>query len=327
MPANPRLQRTWSSLTLRSTPLNGKLVRPVIVWVWSQFMVRQASCKTVAIVLSLAIGCDGSPPAAQTARETTPPAKAVPAEPETAFEAVGRAYDDPRSDVQIRKDNAFIEAVRDGNADTARRMLASGASVSAPYIDPHAFLSAGQTGYTALLYASMDGNVDMVKLLLAHKPELNYARKGKTALYFAAIKGHDELARLLKEAGAEGDPKRIRLTHELIRAACKGFEMRGLPPYPGVVRDLAGAPEIAEVVKQGVDVNWTGPEGYTPLMYAANLGLIGNVKILLAHGADASIKSKDGATALSLAEGEASVNREERKQVVELLKEHLAKKR
>jgi len=108
-------------------------------------MVRQASCKTVAIVLSLAIGCDGSPPAAQTARETTPPAKAVPAEPETAFEAVGRAYDDPRSDVQIRKDNAFIEAVRDGNADTARRMLASGASVSAPYIDPHAFLSAGQT--------------------------------------------------------------------------------------------------------------------------------------------------------------------------------------
>jgi ankyrin repeat protein len=101
----------------------------------------------------------------------------------------------------------------------------------------------------------------------------------------------------------------------------------GYVPYPGVVRDLEGAPEIADVLAQGADVNWPAPEGYTALMFAANVGLVENVKTLLAHGADAAIKAKNGATALSMAERESSVNREERQQIVELLKEHLANQR
>ncbi len=285
---------------------------------------------TVAIAINLIAGCDRSSPTKPTTGGASPSAKAEGAEPKTALEMVARAHNDSRSDETIRRDNAFIEAVLDGNLAKAHEGLASGAGVNGPYIDPHAFLSAGQTGYTALLYASMDGNVEMVKLLLAHKPDVHYARKGKTALYFAAIKSHNEVVGLLRQAGAEGDPKRIRLTHELIRAACKGFEMEmgeGFPNYPGVVRDLEDAPDIAEVIKQGADVNWADPEGHTPLMYSANLGLVANVKTFLATGADASLKSKAGATALSLAESEASVNREERAQVVELLKEHLINKR
>lgn len=284
----------------------------------------------IAVGFCLAIGCDRSPPPGQAKSKATPAANAEPGGSETATEAGAGANKDSRSKKQIKIDNAFIEAVHDGNLDEARRLLASGASVNGRYIDYHAFLSAGQTGYTALLYASMDGNVEMVKLLLAHKPDVNYARKGKTALYFAALGRHNEIIRLLKQAGAEGDPKKIRLTRELIRAACKGFEMEpgeGYVPYPGVISDAEGAAEIAEVLKQGADVNWTGPEGYTPLMFAANVGLIENVKTLLAHGADASIKAKNGATALSLAERESSVNREERQQIVELLKEQLANQR
>lgn len=293
-------------------------------------MFRRVYRTCFAIAFALAIGCDHSPPAGQTKGGAKPAANAGAGENKSTVEAAARANKEPRSKKQIKIDNAFIEAVRDGNVDQARRMLASGAGINGRYVDYHAFLSAGQTGYTALLYASMDGNVEMVKLLLAHKPDVNYARRGKTALYFAAIGGHDEVARLLKAAGAEGDPKRIRLTRELIRAACKGFEMEpgeGYVPYPGVVRDLEGAPEIADVLAQGADVNWPGPEGYTPLMFAANVGLVENVKTLLAHGADAAIKAKNGATALSLAEQESSVNREERKQIVDLLKEHLANQR
>lgn len=293
-------------------------------------MFRRVYWMCFAVVFGLAFGCDRSPPDGQAKSGTKPVANAGTGDTKTAAEAAGRANKDPRSKKQIKIDNDFIEAVRDGDVDQARRMLASGASVNGRYIDYEAFLSAGRTGYTALLVASMDGNVEMVKLLLAHKPDVNYARKGKTALYFAALGGHDEVARLLKAAEAEGDPKRIRLTRELIRAACKGFEMEpgeGYAPYPGVVSDLEGAPEIADVLAQGADVNSAGPEGYTPLMFAANLGLVENVKTLLAHGADAAIKSQKGATAMSLAEGEASVNREERKQVVELLKVHLANQR
>ena len=59
-------------------------------------------------------------------------------------------------------------------------------------------------------------------------------------------------------------------------------------------------------------------------MYAANLGLIENVKLLLANGADVSMASTDGDTAISLAaRPDSSVNRKERQQVVELLQEYV----
>jgi ankyrin repeat protein len=62
-------------------------------------------------------------------------------------------------------------------------------------------------------------------------------------------------------------------------------------------------------------------------MYAANLGLVGNVKLLLARGADATRKNKQGDTALSLLEGDSSVARAERREVAELLRTHLARKK
>lgn len=164
-----------------------------------------------------------------------------------------------------------------------------------------------------------------MKLLLEHKAEVNHQRNGKSPLYIAAIRGHDEIAKLLKAAGAEGDPRAIRRTNDLIRAACKGFVIgrgEGYPPYPGVLRDAEDAPTIFEALRLGADVNSADLEGYTPLMYAANLGLVNNVKTLLAHGADPGRKSKRGETAASLAAGDSSVNREERAQIVQLLAAH-----
>jgi ankyrin repeat protein len=219
----------------------------------------------------------------------------------------------------------LIEAIRDRQVGKAAELLKAGADPSVRYIDAEAFLSAGRTGYTALLYASLNGDVEAVKLLLAHKADVTYQRNGKSALYLAAIAGHDEVSKLLKAAGAEGDPEAIRRTNDLIRAACKGFEMgagEGYPPYPGVARDPENAPTIADALKQGADVNGADPEGYTALMYAANLGLVDNVKTLLANGADPRRKSKRGDTAVSLASSDSSVNREERAQIVQLLAAH-----
>ena len=89
---------------------------------------------------------------------------------------------------------------------------------------------------------------------------------------------------------------------------------------------LARAKDIAEVLKLGADINAGDPEGYTPLMYAANLGLVENVKTLLQHGADATRKTKNGITALALVEDRSSVNRAERAEIAQLLKQHLAAK-
>src|SRR5262245_44100266 len=104
-----------------------------------------------ALLLGFVVGC-GHPPSA-----AGPDASG----PKTALETIARAYDDTRIDEEIRRDNGFIDAVEAGDVETARQCLADGARVNARYIDGNAFLSAGRTGYTALLYASMDGNVEM----------------------------------------------------------------------------------------------------------------------------------------------------------------------
>ena len=62
-------------------------------------------------------------------------------------------------------------------------------------------------------------------------------------------------------------------------------------------------------------------------MYAANLGLVENVKTLLDNGADATRKTRGGVTALSLTEADSSCARAGRRLVAELLKAHLGKRK
>ena len=147
----------------------------------------------------------------------------------------------------------------------------------------------------------------------------------------SALGGHAAATRLLVDAGAKGDPKKIRLERELVRAACKGYKMadwEGFPPYPGAPDNLDTAPELKEVLKQGADVNALGPDGHTALMYAANLGLIDNVRVLLAAGADAEIRSKQGATALSLTEqANEHFRPAARREVANLLRENISQER
>jgi Ankyrin repeats (3 copies) len=238
---------------------------------------------------------------------------------------------DGRATAQIARDNAMIRAAEGGDAAKVRRALAGGASVNAPYMDAVSFPCSGNSGYTALMLAAIERHADVVKLLIAHNSDPNIERKGRTALHFAAFRRDQEVIGLLVAAGAKGDPARIRLDWELIRAACKGYKMadwEGFPPYPGAPGDLDTALELKEVLKQGVDVNAVDPEGHSALMYAANLGLIDNVRVLLAAGADAEKKSKKGATALSVAEQENNYFRPAaRGEVANLLRQHLTRQR
>jgi ankyrin repeat protein len=257
---------------------------------------------------------------------------------EDSIKIMAHAYGDKRTIEQIRKDNALIRAAGRGDPYAVQKALRAGARINSYYIDGYAAFGSDGSGYTALMEATSAGHVEVVKLLIKEKADLNLKcinphYDGETALYRAIITNKDAIVDLLVKAGAKGDPKQIRLGMEMRRAACRGFELKegeGYPNYPG---NAGGdeALEIAEVLKRGADINAPDPAGYTPLMYAVNLGLVENVKTLLALGADATLKthasvtSTGGGTALSLGEADSSYARAERRQVVELLKAHLAR--
>lgn len=248
---------------------------------------------------------------------------------DAVIRSLAESYQDERSLEQIKKDNALIRAAAGGEVEQVRQLIKDGALVNSRYMDGFAFLDVGRTGYTALMFASRAGHDDVVKLLIENKADLELERRGKTSLYFAVTRGRESVVKLLVKAGAKGDVKELQLTYDLLRAACRGFKMQrgeGYPLFPGYIGEPEKAPEIVEVLKRGADVNAADSGGYTALMYAANLGCVDNVKVLLANGADAIRESKDGETALSLAERSgSSVARAGRGQVAEILKAHLAK--
>jgi uncharacterized protein len=276
--------------------------------------------------LSALIGCLLLLPAPAISQE-----KRNPDGSDDILKGLAEAFKDKRTLEQIKKDNVLIRAAAEGDLEAMRKALKSGALINSRYIDGHAFLDPGESGHTALMFAVRNKRTDAIKLLIENKADLEVKHDGYTALEFAVFCDQNEAINLLVKAGAKQDPIKIRHWRDLLDAACKGFKWDSHEPFPpnpgGPLGDMSKAPNIVDVLKRGADVNMTDRKGYTALMYAANLGLIENVKILLANGADATLKSADGETALSLAESDAPEFRvEQRRQVVKVLKEHLAKK-
>jgi ankyrin repeat protein len=280
-------------------------------------------------IVSMALGClllAGAPARAQQKEDPD-------GFDEAAIRETAELYKDRRTIAQIRQDNALILAAGYGDVNAVRKALKAGARINSYYIDGHIAFGSDGSGYTALMDAGSEGHVEVVKLLIEEKADLNLECRnpryeGETALYRAVVRDRDAVVDLLVKAGAKGSPKQIRLGIDMRRAACRGFKIRdgeGYPNYPGGAGGDE-ALEIAEALKRGADINAADPRGYTPLMYAANLGLVENVKALLAHGADATLKTRHGSSALSLAQGDSSCARAGRREVVALLKAHLETK-
>jgi ankyrin repeat protein len=233
-------------------------------------------------------------------------------EVESAILIHSEAYQDKRTVAQILKDNVLIRAAAEGDVAAARRALQNGALVNSRYISEqlHPY---SDNQYTALMRASRAGHAEVVQFLIESKADVNLKREGQSSLHMAVLAQHEPAVKLLLAAGATGDPKQIRLADQLIRAASRGAS--------GQPADAEEGRSIQEVLRHGADFDATDPRGFTALMYAANLGLVENVKLLLASGADASLKSEFGDTALSMAERPGSYAPAERQQVARLLRE------
>lgn len=74
-----------------------------------------------------------------------------------------------------------------------------------------------RAGETALMLASLNGDVDLVKLLIAKGAEVN--KKGWTPLHYAAANGNDDIAKLLLGYSAYVDAQSPNGTTPLMMAA------------------------------------------------------------------------------------------------------------
>jgi uncharacterized protein len=162
-----------------------------------------------------------------------------------------------------------------------------------------------------LCNAAAAGNLDRSKRLLAADPTLATARhETATALHFACLRGHHAVIELLLAHGAdlnardgEYDSPPIGWANESGQSATVEFL-----DAKGAAYDLGQAAAFGKNervrVALGADPS-IGNRSYgygTPLHLAALWGHVEIVELLLKHGADPSLKSKDGHTVYQIAQ-------------------------
>lgn len=124
-------------------------------------------------------------------------------------------------------------------------------------------------GVVEILRAAWSGDGERVKSLLLRNPLLRHGRDfmGNTALILAANNGHQELAALLREAGAPVDH------HEAAAIGDTGHVRSVLDRRPALLDSFS-------------------TEGFTALALAAHFGHLDTMRFLLDRGADVNVVSR-----------------------------------
>ena len=182
-----------------------------------------------------------------------------------------------RADAKARAasghDALTIAAAYRGSAASLQLLLDAGADVQPP--------EGVRVRKTPLVLASMTGDLENIKLLLAHS-----ATPLESALSEAVTFGYPDVVRALIAAGADTgivDGSGINLLH-----------------WAAITNRPALIPALAEA---RVPINAMDDNGFTPLMYAATIdfGDAEVLKALLKAGADKSVRNSEGRTALAQA--------------------------
>jgi ankyrin repeat protein len=205
------------------------------------------------------------------------------------------------------KQNALMYAAAANSPTVVQALLAAGADIAAT----------SDGGFTALHYAARAGAIDATGVLLAAGADLNKRlNNGASPLMLGIINAHWELASMLVEKGANPNDDGMGFTplHQLVWAYHPNVVY--MPPGP-VPTGKLGAMDLVKVLldhKADPNARMTKnpPDGYrtsmnriggTPLLMAARIPDVELMRLLLAHGADPTIKTKDNTTLLIVASG------------------------
>jgi ankyrin len=190
----------------------------------------------------------------------------------------GRTPSAPRADQKVEEFASglmtpLMFAAREGDVDSAKLLIAAGADVNAIAGD----------GKDALGLAIFNGNYELASLLIDSKSNVNQAdTQGFTPLFWAVDRRNMETAPNFPWM-VTADP--LPLIGKLLDAGANANALVNNTPR---ARMRAGSPRIVFA---------------TALMRAAFSGDLELVKLLLSHGADPAILSKDGETMLEAAAG------------------------
>ena len=141
---------------------------------------------------------------------------------------------------------------------------------------------------TAFGQAIRGGNMETVKLLLEHQPNLiiKYDEgwdEEQTALMIAAVKGHTEIVRLLLDRGADPNIQDDQGQTALINAI---FSI--------------SIETVKLLLDRGADPNIQDDQGQTALMFTARNGHTEIMELLILAGADPGIKNDQDKTAADI---------------------------
>jgi ankyrin repeat protein len=155
-------------------------------------------------------------------------------------------------------------------------------------------------GFTPLLFAARQGQVETGRILLAAGANVNdQAANGASALVVAAHSGHGPFAALLLEKGA--GPNAAGAGYAALHAAVlrgdidlvKALLAKGADPNAPIAK---GTP--SRYYSKDWALNGTALAGATPLWQAARYGDVAIMRVLVAAGANPKFTMADGSTIL-----------------------------
>jgi uncharacterized protein len=196
---------------------------------------------------------------------------------------------EPNSKETSRGQTALMWAVAEKHPEVVRALIEHGADVHAR----------SNGGFTPLLFAGQQGDVDSARLILAAGANVNESTpQDGSSLVVASASGHAALAAFLLEKGADPNVADARGMTALHFAA-SGRNMLEL-----VKLLLAkGANPNARLVKSVPLAGDASLAGATPFLLAAATGNAGAMRVLAAGGADPLMTTKDNTSPLMVAAG------------------------
>jgi ankyrin repeat protein len=260
----------------------------------------------------------GANPNAATAAGESPLMAAARSGSLAAVTALLKRGADPNAAETTRHQTPLMWAVAAQQPGVARLLLASGAQVHArtasnrqlvytgfryitspPSESSNTVVEVDLGGFSPILFAAQQGNVEVATLLLdagANKNEQSFL--GQTALIIAAHSNHADLVRLLLQRGADpntGDAGFSALHAAVLRGNVDIVNMLLEAHADPNARITRGEPVRKYGQEHAITASW---KGATPLWLAARFVEPPIVRALRNGGADARIASADGTSPL-----------------------------